>query len=231
MKNRICIFLLLIMLVSACSEEAGSERYAFSSLYKLTVSNDISIRLIQDSANYIRISGPAGIVKHVIPSIEDDTIAITNSTKIVYYNQEVWADIHFTDFKFLLLYGGGEVINEDTIRFTRFSIGSNRAIGHVNLCLNSDNLSVGLSTGALDLNLTGHVKHASIWSTAPGFIDMLALEAETLNCTNSSSNDCYVWATKKLNAKADYSGDIYYKGNPESLIVPPGQEDKVISLD
>ena len=45
----------------------------------MTIKNDISIRLIQDSANYITISGPAKVVENVIPQFQGDTIVLSET--------------------------------------------------------------------------------------------------------------------------------------------------------
>lgn len=224
------VFFTLILGLFACDKEVESFQYSFSSLSKLRVDNDISIRLIQDSTNYIEISGPAFVIKKIIPEISGDTILLSNPGTIGAYSEEVVADIHFTDFRTLFLRNGGDVMNEDTLRFSNFSISSNKAMGHVKLDLICENLNIGISTGSLSLELSGSAGYARIWTTAPGFIDMQEFEAKIVDCINNSSNDCYVWATQRLNADAQYLGRIFYRGNPEVLVVPEGQEDKITPI-
>lgn len=226
----IVLIAILLSLIS-CEKETKTFHYSFATLQMLTVDNDVSVRLIQDSANYIEISGPSKSVDNVIPDIQGDTITISNRKPSPDYFEEIWADIHFTDFKRLFLRNGGDVINLDTLKFSSFSISSNGAMGDVRISLNCDNLSIGISTGSLSILLEGNAKNTRIWTTAPGLVDTRNLKSENISCNNSSSNNCYVWATKKLDAKCGYLGKIFYRGLPETLIVPEGQEDYVVPLN
>ncbi|MDA3822295.1 MAG: DUF2807 domain-containing protein [Bacteroidales bacterium] len=225
------VFIALIISLFACDKEVESFQYPFSSLSKLRVDNDISIRLIQDSANYIEIVGPAFVVKNIIPEINGDTVMLSNPGTIGIYSEEIVADIHFTDFRTLFLRNGGDVVNKDTLRFSTFTISSNKAMGHVKLDLICENLSIGISTGSLSLDISGSANYARVWTSAPGFIDMQKFEAKVVDCLNNSSNDCYVWATQKLTGNVQYLGKIFYRGNPEVLIIPMGQEEQILPLD
>ena len=222
---------LVILSIWGCGNEMSTLEYPLSSFYKLTVKNDISIRFIQDSANFIRISGPSEVVENIELLAKGDTLVLSNPTILGNYYGKVWAEVHFTDFKALLLRNGGDVINDDTLRFTSFSIGSNKAMGDVNLCLVSRSLSLGISTGSLLLEISGQVKNLHVWTTAEGRIDTRDLQAETVICTNNSSNDSYVSASKSLTARTEYLGRIFYYGNPASITIESGQEDKVIHLE
>jgi len=73
-------------------------------------------------------------------------------------------------------------------------------------------------SGSGDINLKGDgLQELEIHISGSGDVDAGYLKAEDVSIKVSGSGDCKVYATKRLNARVAGSGDIYYRGKPDSV--------------
>ena len=102
-------------------------------------------------------------------------------------------------------------------------IWSNGATGNIELNIENEIIKMALSTGSLNIDIHGETNNLSAWTTSYANVYLLNLSADKVNIRNNSPMDCYVNVSNTLNAKVEYSGNIYYKGDPgETEIVEAG---------
>jgi len=238
-KYILILIALLDVLISGCenkdlNDEINERIYSFDTLDLLNVKNDIHVILIQDSLNYILISAPEEMQPDLSPIMEEDDIILENRSRnkiFNRYNQRVEAELHFSDFRYLFYQGAGDITSNDTIRMERFQIASNGATGTIDLWVDIKGISMGLSTGTLDVILRGKADAVSVWSTSYTKLDLLELDAKKVNIRNNSPSDNYVKALESLNAKVQSIGNIFYSGEPSTINLEETGSGKLIKLD
>jgi len=220
--------------ISAFKDDITEKDYSFDTLMMLNVKNDINVIFIQDSFDFIKIKAPEGLHEKIFPEIKYDTIILKNNNRskiINRYNQNVTAELHYTDFRIFFFQGGGNVSSSDTMKMKNLSIWSNGASGIINLTVKNDYMHFGLSTGNIEIEIHGETESLSLWTTSYCFVDMLDLKTKSVNIRNNSPMDCYINVLEKLTAKTEYTGNIYYKGNPSEKVIAETGSGKVLKTN
>ena len=106
--------------------------------------------------------------------------------------------------------------------YYRFEI--DEGSGDIDLNINNCNdLRIVYKFGVSRLTIHGENNNAySIYKRSYGIIDARDFYAKTVKVTSESVSDCYIYANESINATINNLGNIYYKGDPDSIQVTKG---------
>jgi hypothetical protein len=104
----------------------------------------------------------------------------------------------------------GEIVNSREVSIKHSSSGNVRSLVVGGLYINA------ILSGSGRIDLSGDVNKADYTLNASGRIDALDLMAYDARTTSSGSGLIYVWATEYLEATVSGSGDILYRGEPQT---------------
>ena len=187
----------------------------------ISLSIHARVYLTQDKSTSVKIKGDADDLEKIITLVEDGTLKIkrkknkswgwTNSFKSI----EVY--VTSTTIKNLKISGSGKIIAKGSIK-TDDAIYAISGSGNIII----DNLSAETVechiSGSGDVDLKGNgLQELEIHISGSGDVNAGNLKSENVSVHVSGSGDCKVYATRKLNTRTTGSGDIYYRGKPDSV--------------
>jgi hypothetical protein len=112
----------------------------------------------------------------------------------------------------------GNINSTNTITSGYFIVLVSNGCGTIDLDLNVQEGYFRLEQGTVDFKLRGHCSISTIYAGDFGFFDCKDLATGYSFVTNKGSNDCYVKASQYMDATIGNIGNIYYSGNPDTLI-------------
>jgi hypothetical protein len=114
--------------------------------------------------------------------------------------------------------GSGNITTEDTLRSGSLTVEVWGGCGTIDLLLNIPEGYFALHLGTATMILRGFCSITSVYSNDYGLIRAQDLKAAYNFVKNSGSNDCYANARMYLDATIESIGNIYYTGNPDTLV-------------
>lgn len=197
------------------------------------LNDNISITLVRSDTCYIEITTGKNIIDNVTTEVSNGILTICNTTTLDWirpFDYKLQAILYFKDIKnFVFASSGilttrncysGELNNDGLYRF-EVDGGS----GDIDLNINNCNdLRIVYKYGTSRLSIQGsNNQNLVIYKRSYGVIDAQNYSVKHANVTSFSATDCYINASKFINASINDLGDIYYKGEPDSINVVYGE--------
>jgi len=191
---------------------------------KLSLNENMSFELIQDSINSIHVNGGKNLISQIqVQQNSDGSIDIKNLNKcnfLRYKNDKIIVKIHFKSLNYLAYRGTETLTSKDTLHFSNFQFFMNDGAGSIDLKLNVTNSLLGyISHGAGDFKLEGIADKATLNIMTQGSCDTRHLKIQnSISIVSNANAPCFISA-ENANLKAEISGqgNIYYIGNPTSI--------------
>jgi hypothetical protein len=227
--------LMLLIFVSSCKKSENrtcwktAGKMADTVIYvndfsKLTLNENMSFELVQDSLNKIEIIGGKNLIKLIEVKQElDGSIDIKNRNKctFLYYNSDdILVRIHIKNLNYLAYRGTKTLATSDTLQFSNFQFFMNDGAGSIKLKLHVTNSLLGyISHGAGDFYLEGIANKATLNIMTQGKCDTRNLKIQnSISIVSNANSPCYINADNaSLKSEISGSGNIYYKGIPTSI--------------
>lgn len=184
---------------------------------------DASCRLVlsEQTGSSVILSGQQHLVKNFELNYEDESLNISHKTNTLQKTKLVEITIPADFIEKITTNSPCEIVTRENIGIQTLILIMNGSSQYTESDLNLTskkleifcygNSNIGQhhlegQTDELKLHLEGRIK-----------IDALALSARSVNLTNKSSYDTYVFVNSLLRADIYSSGNIYYSGNPEVI--------------
>ncbi len=222
-----------IVLLSSCQKtrdcfsNSGEEIILESVLEEfdsLFVNDDFIVYLIQDTVNYISISGHEAFVNSTTFKIEDNSLILRNNHKCKFSkpkSNQISVYIKVNEISRIRLNAASKIIsetelsNDDEIGLI---IGSKYTEVDLNLnCKTFYYWNTHLNGGKIILN--GKVENLKLWNTSLGSVNASNLSAENVLIDTDSKADCHVNSNIKLDCTIRGEGNVYYTGTPSVILV------------
>lgn len=197
------------------------------------INDNISVSLVRSDTCYIEITTGKNIIDNIITEVKDGKLTIGNTTTLDWirpFDYELHTILYFKDITNLVFSSSGTLNNTNNYTgqlnpgdFYRFEIDGGS--GDVELDINNcDDLRIVYQYGISRLNIHGkNNKNLVIYKRSYGLLDAKEYEAQYVSITSISVSDCYINASDYINAEINDLGDIYYKGEPDSISVTYGE--------
>ena len=232
-KNKLGFILLIVsfLMMSSCAKtlvdcfvSTGTiktddrETGSFSSI---RLENNIDIFLCQDTFCHVKIECGSGLIENIKTEIREGRLRIWNTNKCNWVRDldpQIKAYVYYTAIDDIEYASIGDLITLDTLRARNFTINIRDGAGNINLMVNMDTAYFSDHTGTADIKLSGKVKAQYIYKNGVGPLNALGLKSSYTYVNNHNTNDCFVNVKDHLEARIDYSGNIYYSGHPPEII-------------
>lgn len=198
-----------------------TETREVGSFESVSLSIHAKVFITQENSTSLKMKGDADDLEEIITVVEDGTLKIkrkknkswgwNNSFK----NIEVY--ISSSQIKNLSISGSGNIEATSPIETSnaKYAISGSGNIFIEDL--SGENIECHIS-GSGDINLKGDgIQKLEIHISGSGDVDAGYLKTENVDVHVSGSGNSKVYATKKLTARVAGSGDIFYRGKPESV--------------
>ena len=208
-----------------CWKPAGEEdtlTISLNTFNKINVQEHLVCTLVQDTVEKVVISGGKNLLNFVGVNIENGLLTVTNENKCSFlrsYGQKVKVDIHFITLSNLEFEGTEPLNCRDTLQLDWFTLLIRDGAGPVNLLLNAQLITATLAHGYGDFTIHGRTNQAIFNVRSNGYCNTYGLEiAESITVISRTQADLRINAHQSmLSAQTEGSGNIYYKGIPNSI--------------
>ena len=241
MKRNLLIITILCFLATMLSCKKApltvgpivTQTRVLSDFNKLHINDNINMTLVRADTCYIEIKTGKNIIDNITTDVNNGVLSVCNTTTLNWirpYDYELNATLYFKDIKNLIFSASGNLttknnftgdLSEDDSYYIEIDDGS----GDVSLNINDCNdLHVFYKFGVSRLTIRGYNNaKLSIFKKSYGIFDSQDYEAQSVNITNNAQGDCFINVQKVLKAKINHCGNIYYKGDPDSIQVTYGE--------
>jgi hypothetical protein len=182
---------------------------------EINVSGFFDVNLIAGKEGEISILGEENLMQYIKVEVEGNVLKIYTEKNVnISSNKEIIVSVPFEKISFVSLSGSGDVKSKNTIENSKFTAKLSGS-GDLTLDVKTTDFEANLS-GSGDVVLTGNSDSFTSKISGSGDVDAINLMTKNANLTISGSGDMKVNCAEKLYARVSGSGNIGYKGNPES---------------
>ncbi len=200
----------------------------------LEVHNNMQVFLIQDTLNYILLEGGENLLPAIETRVENKTLFLKNKNTCNFtrsYKKKIKVFVHLTALHELLYKASGPVSSLNTLQSSVFTFNSWDGTDTVKLQLQADTVFANIHTGVADLMLTGSCRQLYTYTQNSGVLRLQNFNCKRAFARNISTGNQYLWVENELDAHIQYSGSIYYKGNPAQVSQIREGSGKLIKID
>ncbi len=154
-----------------------------------------------------------------------DRLVITNENQCNWvrsFETPITANIYYHDLKHLEYRSVGNINFSDTLRADTFRLDVYEGSGRIDLLLNTKTSFISFHYGSAEIFAQGQSGVSYIYQASYGPIRTDELFSQFVYMNNQSTNDTYVHANVHLGVTISYSGNVYYKGDPNINLTPNG---------
>jgi hypothetical protein len=182
---------------------------------EISVAGFFDVVLVSGKEGTITIKGEENLLPYVKVEVKDNVLHIYTEKNInISTKEDLVLTVPFEQISAVSLSGSGDVESKNTIVANTFKAKLSGS-GDLKLDVKATNFEANLN-GSGDVILTGNSDSFTSKISGSGDVDAVNLIAKKANVTISGSGDMKVNCSDSLYARVSGSGDIAYKGNPES---------------
>ncbi|WP_264564095.1 head GIN domain-containing protein [Flavobacterium sp. N3904] len=192
-----------------------TEKRTTSGYDEINVSGFFDVVLVSGKEGAISIKGEENLLPYVKVEVDGNVLKIYTEKNVnINTNKEIVLTVPFEQISFVSLSGSGDLKSKNTIVGSKFTAKLSGS-GDLTLDVKTTDFEANLS-GSGDVVLTGSSDNFVSKISGSGDVDAADLITKSANLTISGSGDMKVNCSQNLYARVSGSGDIAYKGNPES---------------
>ena len=231
MENRklytIVSIIFLLGILAGCAKNGGvcissngqltSQVRSLPAFNIVDLRDNVSLILSTDTATRVRVEAGENIIGGISTQVTDGQLLIHNNNKCNWlrdYSKPVNVYISGNNLWKIKYNGSGNVTSQGTLKQDSINIEVWGGCGTLELTLNVGKGSFSLNMGTATYRLHGISSVTSAYMVDYGLYDARDMLTEYTFITNKGTNDCYVNASKYLEATIGSIGIIYYVGEP-----------------
>lgn len=213
---------------------AVETRYPTAPFNTIEVRDKINLFLFQDSLNYISLEGGENLLAGIETVVENSVLIISDKNKCNWvrslnYSTNVY--IHYTNIFKLIANNSGDnhfltTHNGDSLKIEYWE-GSGTTYADINV----NNSLLAVHAGSGNIVAKGYSGVSVVYNSGCGPIDAGELLSNTTFMRSRSNHNVIVNVKDWLIAEIDWTGDVYYKGNPAQMDIYERNTGKLIHID
>lgn len=215
--------------VKTTGEEVTVKRELLS-FSSIDIKDDFEITLIQDSVNFIELTGGKNVLPKIMTDVKEGVLYIENTNKcapVRSFKREIKLDIHVVDLKTIHNEGVGNISSSGALTFPKLTLEVFNGIGNISLELSTNSFETYIHSGAIDLTVSGISNEVYIYNAGLGYLFCKELQTSTMHLNHNSTGDAEVFSDYSLIIENDGIGDVYYFGNPTLVSSSNGSKNNV----
>ena len=182
------------------------------------ISGSMDMNLIAGKEGDLNLVGEENLLPYIKTEVDGSTLKIYVDKKYnlqASNNKKLLITVPFEKISKVSLAGSGDVFGKDTISNDKFEARLTGS-GNITLEVNATDLETAIS-GSGDISIKGKATNLDAKIAGSGDIKCGNMISENVSASISGSGDIKVNCSKKLIGRVAGSGDIHYKGKPESI--------------
>lgn len=232
MRNFFYLILLSLMFFSCqktidCIGSSGKQvtyEYRLADFDTLIVNNDFEIHMIQDTVNKVFVTAYKNFADDFTYTVQNNSLIIGNDNKCKFTKpkkNDVRLDLHVKNFSLARINYPSKLVSDNTLKNDN-EIGIIVGTKFFEADLNIDCRVFyfwNSHLGGGKMYLHGNSEFLKLYNVSLFAIDASDLHSDNDFIENSSKGNIYLNAEKFLNCKITGSGNVYYSGNPATIIL------------
>jgi hypothetical protein len=207
-----------------CFENAGtitvSDR-VLTAFNKIHLNDDINLILTQSEEQTVKVSAGKNLQPNISTTIENSTLIIQNTTSCDWLrnpNETIDVMVSTPNLKRIDYDGSGSITSTNTIQADSIMIYSYLGAGNIDLQLNAKHTTVHLQGQNADVTLHGKSDYCYTLIHPRSSIYLSDFVVKDMDMVYVGVRDAFVNVTNTLNAYVCHIGNIYYNGNPSTVV-------------
>lgn len=229
MKKRMVIYLLVIILFwdckkPGCFENAGpvvTVARAASAFHTIKLFDNVNLILTQDSIETIKVRAPKNIEPNITTNIENGILVVRNNTTCKWLrnpSEQIDVLISVRELKHFEYGGSGNVSSSNTILADNITFYSSKGAGNIDIDLQTKTLSAIVEYESADFTFHGRADVCYCYANSRGTLGLSDFEVKHLVIGYAGVRDVTVSATEAIEVTIYHTGNVYYKGNPPTIL-------------
>jgi hypothetical protein len=210
-------------------------KYELDDFNEIYIEDIFEVVLIQDTICKIELVGGSNLLPDVEFNVSDNKLNISNNYGGNWSRnyERIKVYLSLKNITLLRLNESSNISCIDTLTLPKLTVYSINDYSDISLTLNCDNFYiVNSSTSGGYFTIIGEGINSGIWSRGSCIIDAQKFETVKTNIKNESIGNCYAGICQTLEVEILNSGNVYYKGNPETITYINEQaKEQLIKLD
>ncbi|WP_148661124.1 head GIN domain-containing protein [Flavisolibacter tropicus] len=219
-----CCFLLTQCKKPGCFENAGTVTTTDRILQpynKIYLNDDLNLILTQSEEFAVKVNAGQNLQPNITTIVKDSTLIIENTTSCDWLrnpNETINVSVSIPNLKRIDYDGSGSITSTNTILADTIMIYSYLGAGNIDLNLNAKHTTVHLQGQNADVTLHGKSDYCYTLIHPRSSIYLSDFEVKNMDMVYVGVRDAFVNVTNTLNAYVCHLGNIYYKGNPNTVV-------------
>jgi len=222
----------LCLLILSCNREDGkcfssfgqvvTETRETGSFDSIAVYDYVNVFLIQDTLDQVTVETGRNIIQGISTTVVNRQLQIRNYNQCNWlrdYSKPVNVHVSVKNLHKIFYNSSGNLITLNAISSDNLWVDLWGGCGSVDITLNIHSGTFIQHQGTADLTLRGLCRICSLYAGDFGPFRCENLVTGYTFITSSSSNDCYVMAERVLDVTILSVGNVYFRGDPDTLRV------------
>jgi hypothetical protein len=219
------VFILSIILSSCAKEQMNdcftatgipaTETRTITEFDSLVILRNIDVVLIEDTANFIQLSGGQNLLEGIQTRIENRILTLENTNRCHWVrkaNNPIRAEVHSTRLRRIVHYGSGSIQTPQALLRDSLVFEFRDAAANAQIKVNNRFIQIIQHSGNSDVWLEGNTEQLTVYLSDLCTLNAFELSALQVFADQRSAADCYVKGLDGLRLETWADGSIYYSG-------------------
>jgi hypothetical protein len=200
----------------------------------IVLEDNINVILTQGNEEAISVRAGENLLESIITEVKDNELTIKNENKCNWvrdFNKEIDVYLTVRNLCSITYRSSGLILSTNTITTDSLNIAVWDGTGTIDMDIQTRVSVLSIHYGSVDFHIRGQSNVGYIYAGSYGPFFCEDLVTTYMFMDNRGSNDCYVQCVKQLEVEIEYTGSIYYTGNPQIVKASITGTGQLINLD
>ena len=200
----------------------------------IVLEDNINLIITQGDEEAVSVKAGENLLESIITEVNNNELTIKNENKCNWvrdFNKEIDVFLTVRNLYSITYRSSGLILSTNTIVTDSLNIAVWDGTGTIDMDIQTRVSVMSIHYGSVDFHIRGQSNVGYIYAGSYGPFFCEDLITTFMFMDNRGSNDCYVRCQKQLEVQIEYTGSIYYTGNPEIIKADITGTGQLINLD
>jgi hypothetical protein len=201
----------------------------------INIQNIFDIVLVQDTVNKVLVTCGENLQSYVSITAQDGVLTLNHSVKNSWSRkyEKIKLEVHLITISKIDIHEPVSLKTSGVFKCDNFVLTDFDKVSEVDVNLDVTFCGIYMSSDNYGyFKVKGKAQSADIWGWGSAYVKADSLVAQNCSVLHRGMADVYVNVTGKLSVSLEFSGDVYYTGNPtEIVIVEQLSSGRLIKMD
>lgn len=223
-------FAVLVSLLTGCKD--GFEAFEGSGktvtvirpvapFHSVSVNNNINLVIAYDSVCTLKVEGGKNWLDDILTEVNNQELILKNNNNFLWLKdpgKQITVYITVPFLSSIYYRGVGWIHTTDTLHADQLTVEALDGAGSINLVVNAKTVNLKSLKGAIDIEAKGKTDYLYIFNDAVAPILCKDLVSRRVLVIARGTNDCYINVENDLEARISGVGNVFYRGNPDTIV-------------